>query len=128
MGIIPQGFKEIPDFPGYCINNVGEVWSKPRKWRVRPKFLKPAIDKDGYLRVRLYRNTKPYVRGIHQCVLETFVGPCPTNFVCRHLNGNPRDNTLNNLTWGTRSENNKDAFKHGTTSQKRRKKSRGYIK
>lgn len=118
MNSVPEEFKAIPNFPGYYINKVGKVWSGVRKWRVCPKFLKPTIDKDGYLRVRLSINTKPRVKGIHQLLLETFVGPCPIGFVCRHLNGNPRDNKLNNLVWGTRSENNKDAHRHGTVSQK----------
>jgi len=34
--------------------------------------------------------------------------------VCRHLNGNPHDNRLDNLSWGTPSENMLDKARHGT--------------
>jgi hypothetical protein len=34
--------------------------------------------------------------------------------VCRHLDGNPINNRLENLRWGTHKENKADAIKHGT--------------
>lgn len=34
--------------------------------------------------------------------------------MCRHLNGNPYDNRLENLAWGTPSENMLDKVRHGT--------------
>lgn len=51
---------------------------------------------------------------IHRAVLETFVGPCPIGEECRHLDGNPSNNRLSNLCWGTRLENQGDRERHGT--------------
>jgi hypothetical protein len=51
---------------------------------------------------------------IHQLVLETFVGPAPQGTQCRHLDGNPDNNAVANLTWGTASENQADRWRHGT--------------
>jgi predicted XRE-type DNA-binding protein len=45
--------------------------------------------------------------------LETFIGTCPSGMECRHLDGNPRNNKLDNLCWGTHSNNMKDRTKHG---------------
>jgi hypothetical protein len=45
-------------------------------------------------------------------VLEAFVGPCPPGMECRHLNGVPFDNRVENLTWGTASENLADRKRH----------------
>ena len=51
---------------------------------------------------------------VHRLVLEAFVGPCPPGQQCRHLNGIPTDNRLENLAWGTPSEDNFDRIRHGT--------------
>lgn len=56
-------------------------------------------------------------RYIHQLVLEAFVGPRPEGMVTRHLNGDPADNRVENLAWGTQSENNYDAVRHGTHAE-----------
>jgi DNA-binding CsgD family transcriptional regulator len=34
--------------------------------------------------------------------------------VCRHLDGNPANNHISNLGWGTNSENTQDRLEHGT--------------
>lgn len=106
--------KEIPRFPGYEITKDGRIWSKP-KYRHSGKWLTPFINKTGnHLRVCLQKNKKRHFRYVHRLVLETFVGPCPKRMGCRHLDGNPRNNQLNNLCWGTQSENIQDAVNHGT--------------
>jgi len=46
-------------------------------------------------------------------VLEAFVGPCPEGMECCHRDGNPANNHVGNLYWGTRSENLYDAVRHG---------------
>jgi hypothetical protein len=56
-------------------------------------------------------------RWLHRLVLEAFVGPCPDGFQCRHKNGNPTDNRLANLCWGTPTENQRDRVKHGTNTR-----------
>lgn len=102
--------KQISNFPNYCITKDGKVWSKKHQ-----KFLKGMKNNSGHLRVGLYtKNGKRFIRYIHQLVLEMYVGTCPIGMQCRHLNGNPADNHLENLCWGSRSENAQDAIKHGT--------------
>jgi len=108
--------KSIPWFPGYQITKDGRVWSEPRCGSGCPslgRWLKPQLKKQGYYKVTLGKIGKRYSLYIHRLVLETFVGPCPDGMECRHLDGNPRNNNLNNLRWGTRSENGKDTVKHG---------------
>ena len=104
-------FVPIKEFPNYLINNEGKIWSKPRKI-----FRKVHKNKDGHVFVVLCKDGKMYNRYIHQLLLKTFVGPRPEGWVCRHLNGDPADNRLENLCWGTPSENQKDAVKHGTSA------------
>ena len=52
---------------------------------------------------------------IHRLVLESFVGLRPAGMECRHLNGDCHDNRLENIVWGTHSENMADRSRHGRT-------------
>lgn len=54
---------------------------------------------------------------IHQLVLEAFVGLAPEGMECRHLDGDPDNNFLSNLAWGTRTENAQDSIRHGTKAR-----------
>jgi hypothetical protein len=62
----------------------------------------------------LTKNKRHHRRFVHHLVLETFISPRSEGLECRHLNGNPADNRLQNLSWGTHSENELDKVKHGT--------------
>ena len=110
--------KEIPGFENYCITKDGRVWSKqridPHGHKRKGRWLKSKVSHEGRLCVNLYKNGKLYTKKIHHLVLETFVGPCPKAMETRHLDGNRQNNKLENLKWGTRSENRHDAVKHGT--------------
>lgn len=51
----------------------------------------------------------------HRLVLMTFVGEPPTpDHQAAHINGNPKDNRLENLCWKTAKENDLDKDQHGT--------------
>lgn len=54
---------------------------------------------------------------VQRIVLTTFVASCPTGMQCRHLDGNPTNNHVLNLAWGTRSENEQDKLLHGTDNR-----------
>ena len=49
---------------------------------------------------------------VHRLVLEAFVGPMPEAMETRHLDGNPANNCLDNLRYGTRAENEADKRLH----------------
>jgi len=52
--------------------------------------------------------------GVHVLVMEAFVGPRRPGMQVRHLDSDPSNNTLENLTWGTPSENYQDRVERGT--------------
>lgn len=111
-----NGLRQIPDFPGYFITKDGHVWSAPKRSHTKGKWMKSCNrDKLGHQFVVLCKNSKCFNKAIHRLVLETFVGPCPEGMECRHLNGNPKDNRLKNLRWGTGKDNGLDKIIHGTT-------------
>lgn len=100
--------KPIPSFPDYFVTIDGRVWSaKSSKW------LKIHLNEStGYLEVGLMQKGCQHPMAIHCLLLETFTGPCPPGMQCRHLDGNKLNNDLDNLCWGTRSENYADSVVH----------------
>lgn len=109
--------KIITGFPNYKITKDGRIWSIPRRGSSKNgKWMKvhKRYKKSNHLTVRLCKNGKMYNKSVHRLVLEVYVSPCPDNMECRHLDGNPQNNNLDNLCWGTKAENSKDAVKHGT--------------
>lgn len=109
-----ETWKPIPGYDGrYEVCTDGSVASLRSGKRRR---LKPVQWRDTrYQRISLY-DGKGYGRPryVHQVVLLTFVGPLPDGLVVRHLNGDPSDNRLANLAYGTRKENQQDSLIHGT--------------
>lgn len=104
-------WKNIPGYKKlYQASNLGKIKSYKNG-----KILRPwTKNKTGHLCVDLYLNNKRRHLFVHRLILETFIGPCPLGMECRHLDGNPLNNRLDNLCWGTRSENIKDSVLHGS--------------
>jgi hypothetical protein len=116
--------RPIPDFPGYAVGADGSVWCcrgrggrkgaiDPNAWRQ----MKPIRVNNGYRHVNLRRDGKSTAYGVHRLVLLSFVGPCPDGMQCRHANGDKADNRLENLCWGSATENAADRVRHGTNAQ-----------
>lgn len=52
---------------------------------------------------------------VYHLVLEAFHGPKPSpEYEARHLDGNPLNNSAENLCWGTKTENSNDKWSAGT--------------
>lgn len=105
--------KQIPGFSNYSVTKDGRVWSKKRP-RAKGGWISFWIDRDGYSNTVLYQNGIRKIKRVHHLVLETYVGPRPLENVCRHKDGNPMNNHLTNLCWGTSKENTQDSLQHGT--------------
>ena len=118
---IPNGFRQIPGFPRYAIDESGTVISvcpinrfgENRAWK-DAKRVKQLPDTDGYPRVYLSHDGKGHTVNVHRLVLLTFVGPCPDGMQCRHLDGKQTNNHVSNLAWGTKIQNERDKLTHGT--------------
>lgn len=102
--------KWIPEYKYlYTVNKKGDVFT----WRRNEKeSLEQKETEDGYKNVVLYKNGKRKMFQVHRLVLRAFVGEPEENEECRHLNGHPSDNRLQNLKWGTHKENMQDAIRH----------------
>ena len=95
----------------YEVSSLGRVRN-----RENGKVLKGNILSSGYCAVGLSSSETGKVKThlVHRLVALTFFGPPPSadHSDVRHLNGQKTDNRLENLAWGTRSENMLDVVKH----------------
>lgn len=101
----------IKEAPIYSISNYGKVRNNLTQ-RIMRSY---AVNKWGHQKVNLRYRQKNYHRLVHRLVLTGFVGDCPEKMECRHLDGNPLNNYLGNLRWGTKRENGQDSVRHGTS-------------
>lgn len=115
-------WRGVPGYPHYEVSSLGNVRSYKRRGRgggvnETPKLLKPHPHNSGYLSHNLI-NERGEVKTvlIHALVLAAFEGPRPVGMITRHLDGNPHNNTRDNLRWGTYKENTEDSIAHGTSA------------
>jgi HNH endonuclease len=98
----------VPTHAGYAVTENGRIRG-PRR------ILRPMEGPLGHLYVLTPLPRRPRKLYVHRAVLLTFVGPPPTEeHEVRHLDGNPHNNDLSNLCWGTHTENMQDKQIHGT--------------
>lgn len=93
----------------YEVSNHGHVYSKSKG-----AMMALTVAPSGHKAVHLYRNGRSERRLVHRLVLEAFVGPAPDGHECLHGDGDPGNNFVENLRWGTHSENMLDSVRHGT--------------
>lgn len=109
----------VVDWEGlYEVSDLGRVRSLSRRGGNNRlyggKILKPTpINKSGHLSVTLCRNDVDTKALVHRLVLAAFVGPCPEGQEGRHLDGDPSDNRLIRLAYGTRQQNMLDIRDYG---------------
>lgn len=108
-----EEWREIKDFPGYQISNTGKVRSRVNNRHglgTEYHELSPYTSQLGYKSIQMGRGNR---RSIHQLVASAFI-PNPCNLpLVRHLDDNPRNNNVDNLAWGTQTDNMQDCVKHG---------------
>ena len=111
-----QGFEEIKGC--YWISNSDEDKIINRN---TGKILRFHLDKDGYKVIGLItknKKQKPY--RIHAIKISAFIYTpnLLTYNIIRHLNDIKTDNRLENLAWGTQSDNVRDSIRNGSYNHK----------
>lgn len=94
--------KDVVGFEGlYGVTEDGKVWSYRSK-----QFLKQYHDSKGYASVMLTkRNGVVEWFLVDQLAAQAYV-EIPYNLLeVKHIDGNPKNNCMNNLQWVTRAEN-----------------------
>lgn len=90
--------------------------------RMKSRVLQPRPLKRGYQRVSLSRDGRPRDVYIHRLVAEAFLGECPPGSEVCHRNGDPGDNRVLNLRWGSHGSNVQDTVTHGRHGMRNRVK------
>lgn len=123
-GIKPiEIYTQLPGYPGSWVSNHGGILSAHaagghggicNQLAVRV----PDTSERGYKRISLIgTDGRRKHRFVHDLILEAFVGPRPPGMICRHLDGDPSNNLISNLRWGTGKENSQDCARHGRTTR-----------
>ena len=110
--------KPVPGYEGMFATACGRVFSN-KSGHLKEKA---QVDfKGGYKAVGFYdRSTKKdRLLLVHRAVCLAFYGvPKPHQTDVRHLDGDPKNNLLENLRWGTKTENALDTVRHGRNRSK----------
>lgn len=100
----------------YQVTSFGRIWGvKRQNWLIR------TINSHGYYKVNLCKDGIAYNYDVHRLVIEAFK-EIPDNLKgqyveCRHKDGNKLNVHINNLEWGTHSNNEQDKYNHGTDNE-----------
>jgi hypothetical protein len=99
-----EEWRAVPGQDQYLVSSEGRVARLMRTQPPNGRYVRINV-RDAAGKIKAYL--------AHVWVLEAFVGPRPPGAVARHLNDVKTDNRLENLQWGTRTENTEDAFVNG---------------
>jgi hypothetical protein len=105
--------KPINEGNGYFVSDEGRVYSTHYG---NLRELKQWTNLFGYRLANLRVNGKVVHRYVHLLVLDAFVGPRPAGMQARHGVHGKSVNTVSNLSWGTKSQNELDKRRDGTFS------------
>ena len=97
-------WKEIPGLPGYEISIYGDVYFKgdvSGKLRRKSGICVQHRNRLGYMTVHI--NGKIYY--IHRLLAITYIENPENKKEIDHIDGNPSNNSLDNLRWATHKEN-----------------------
>lgn len=112
MVINMEEWKDIKSYEGlYMISSFGRV--KVVKPRYKGKVLLSPNKKSKYLFVTLYKDKKGKNHTIHRLVAEAFLNKSNEADVVNHIDGDKKNNNVNNLEWITQKENVRHAIRIG---------------
>lgn len=113
-------WKDVIGYEGiYQVSNLGRIKRISNNHLCNIKYqgeyyLKPLDNGKGYLRMKLSNNGHSKRVMLHRIIAEAFINNPENKKVINHINGNKKDNRIENLEWCTQSYNCLHSVKMGT--------------
>lgn len=97
----------------YQVSSFGNVRSLDYRQTGKTKILKPFDSGRGYSKIKLCVDGKQNTLSIHRLVAKAFIPNPIGKREVNHINGNTKDNNVENLEWVTSKENMQLAYRNG---------------
>lgn len=101
-------WSKIDGFDEYSVSNDGLVRNDYSN-----HIKEQRLNRYGYPITSIYKEGKAYTKPIHRLVAEAFINNPEDKEQVNHIDGNKKNNNVDNLEWVTRSENMKHAYATG---------------
>ena len=98
-------WKIIEEYPDYMVSNMGRVKSLNYNRTGKEKIMKGSQDKDGYLKVVLYKEKKEKTHRIHRLVAAAFIDNPNNLSQINHKDEDKTNNRVDNLEFCTAKYN-----------------------
>lgn len=117
-----EQWRPVSGFEGaYEVSDRGRVRSLDRfvsaggsPYRVLGQAIRSSLNPNGYEVVTLKLRGRKSSRYVHRLVAEAFITGREDGFEVLHSDGDKRNNSAMNLSWGSRSANINDQVRHGS--------------
>lgn len=96
---------KIDGYENYLINKNGLIKRKAGYQAKKDRILKNSISSNGYVQVILCKNGKAKTLRVHRLLSIAFIENPKNKPTVNHIDGNKKNNALENLEWVTDSEN-----------------------
>jgi hypothetical protein len=108
---VAEEWRPVPGYPAYVASRLGRIVSYVRD---TPYEMLGSPHRFGYRLIELRGPDGVFHTTFHSVIASAFLGPRPPGMEVCHGDGNPLNNAVSNLRYGTHSENIQDRRKHGT--------------
>jgi hypothetical protein len=115
-------WRNIVGFEGkYAVSNLGNIKTLERpcenkRRNLKEGLLSPRMNRSGYLQVLLYNKGYRKTVTVHKLVADAFIDNSLNKPQINHIDGNKKNNHVNNLEWTTAKENTSHAHLLGLCS------------